>query len=152
MQSAIISDTSCLILLDKIGELHLLNKLYGRIVVTPEIVKEFGKKLPEWFDVKSPVNKTYQRILEASLDLGEASAIALAIEEKDSLLIVDELKGRKFAEQLGLNFTGTLGILIRAKQRGILSSIKPALQKIKQTNFRLSKELEQRILVSVGES
>lgn len=85
--------------------------------------------MPEWFDVKSPVNKTYQRILEASLDLGEASAIALAIEEKDSLLIIDELKGRKFAEQLGLNFTGTLGLLILAKQKGILASIKPALLK-----------------------
>ena len=151
MQSAIISDTSCLILLDKIGELRLLNKLYGRIVLTPEIVREFGKKLPEWFYVKSPVNKTYQRILEASLDLGEASAIALAIEEKDSLLIIDELKGRKFAEQLGLNFTGTLGVLINAKQKGILKTVKPALEKIKQTNFRLTKELEERILMMVGE-
>jgi predicted nucleic acid-binding protein len=151
MQSAIISDTSCLILLDKIGELHLLNKLYSRIVLTPEIVGEFGKKLPEWFDVKSPVNKTYQRILEASLDLGEASAIALAIEEKDSLLIIDELKGRKFAEQLGLNFTGTLGVLINAKQKGILTSVKPAIQKIKETNFRLTRHLEQRILEKAGE-
>jgi predicted nucleic acid-binding protein len=151
MQSAIISDTSCLILLDKIGELHLLNKLYGTIVLTPEIVQEFDKKLPDWFDIKSPVNKTYQRILEASLDLGEASAIALAIEEKDSLLIIDELKGRKFAEQLGLKFTGTLGVLIHAKQKDILKSVKPALDRIKQTNFRLTKELERKVLVIVGE-
>lgn len=151
MQSAIISDTSCLILLDKIGELHLLNKLYGRILLTPEIVNEFGKELPEWFDVKSAINKAYQRALEASLDPGEASAIALAVEEEDSLLIIDELRGRKFAEQLGLNFTGTLGVLINAKQQGILKSVKPALGKIRETNFRLTQELEQRILKMVGE-
>jgi len=151
MQSAIISDTSCLILLDKIGELHLLNKLYGRIIVTPEIAREFGQKLPDWFDIKSPINKVYQKILEASLDLGEASAIALAMEQSDVLLIIDELKGRKFAEQLGLSFTGTFGVLINAKLNGFSESIKPALQKIKQTNFRLTEELEKRILLKAGE-
>jgi predicted nucleic acid-binding protein len=107
MHKVILSDTSCLILLDKIEELHLLTKLFGRITITKEVAEEFSKKLPEWFEVNSPKNKTYQKILEASLDPGEASAIALALEQDDCLLIIDELKGRKYAEQLGIKISRT---------------------------------------------
>ena len=98
MQRVIISDTSCLILLDKIGELNLLNKLFGQVTVTQEIANEFRKELSGWFKIEGPINKTYQKILEASLDKGEASAIAFAIEQEDCLLIIDDLKGRKYAE------------------------------------------------------
>ncbi len=151
MQKVIISDPSCLILLDKIGALHLLNKLFGKITITKEVGEEFNIKLPDWFEISQPENKMYQKILEASLDKGEASAIALAIEHKDCLLIIDELKGRKYAELLGLKITGTLGVLIDAKLSGHLESIKPLLDKIKTTNFRLSKDLEQKALEKSGE-
>jgi predicted nucleic acid-binding protein len=77
MQKVIISDTSCLILLEKIGALFLLPQLFGRIVITPEIANEFITELPVWFSIESPENMTYQRILEASLDRGEASAIPM---------------------------------------------------------------------------
>ena len=111
MQKVIISDTSCLILLDKIGELNLLNKLFGQIIITQEIADEFKEELPDWFKIEQPTNKTYQKILEASLDKGEASAIAFAIEQTDCLLIIDDFRGRKYAEQLGIKITGTLGII-----------------------------------------
>ena len=146
MQRVIISDTSCLILLDKIGELNLLNKLFGQVTVTPEIANEFRKELPDWFKIEEPINKTYQKILEASLDKGEASAIAFAIEQEDCLLIIDDLKGRKYAEQLGIKITGTLGLIIDAKLSGYITSVKPILDKIKQTDFRLSEDLEKRTL------
>ena len=74
----IISDTSCLILLSKIDELSLLEKLSDTIFITPVIQKEFGKDLPSWIKVKKPKNIHYQRILEMDLDRGEASAIALS--------------------------------------------------------------------------
>ena len=83
MQKVIISDTSCIILLDKIGELNLLNRLFGQITVTQEIAEEFKNELPNWFKIEQPANKIYQKILEASLDKGEASAIAYAIEQHD---------------------------------------------------------------------
>ncbi len=83
-----------------------------------------------------------KRILEASLDRGEASAIALAVKQENCLLIIDELKGRKYAEQLGLQISGTLGVLINAKVAGHLKSIKPSLEKMKLTNFRLTPDLE----------
>jgi predicted nucleic acid-binding protein len=151
MQKTIISDTSCIILLDKVNCLPILNKLFGNIIITKEIADEFGKELPKWFEIKSPSNRTYQKILEASLDQGEASAIALAIEQTDCLIIIDDLKGRRYAEQLGLKITGTLGVIIDAKLQGIIPSIRPILEEIKGTNFRLTPDLEQKALTKAKE-
>jgi predicted nucleic acid-binding protein len=146
MQKIIVSDTSCLILLDKIGELNLLHVIFGQITVTKEIASEFKNELPDWCKIEEATNKTYQMILEASLDKGEASAIAFAIEQTDCLLIIDDYKGRKYAAQLGIKITGTLGIIILAKLNGYIDSIKPVLDKIKTTDFRLSEELERKAL------
>jgi predicted nucleic acid-binding protein len=151
MHRTIISDTSCLILLDKIGELSILNKLFGNITTTSEVAEEFGQPLPPWFEIKEPSDKNYQAIIEASVDKGEASAIALAIELDDCLLIIDDLKGRKFANQLGLTIIGTIGVIVDAKLAGIIPSIKPILSKIKSTNFRITEQLELLILKRAGE-
>ena len=72
------------------------------------------------------------------IDRGESSAIALALETPDSTIILDDYKARKIADQLGLIFTGTIGVIIKAKLNGIIPTIKPLLEKIKQTDFRLS--------------
>lgn len=151
MQKIIISDTSCLVLLAKINCIDVLHQLFGTITITQEIADEFENDLPNWFEINNPINKNYQKILEASLDKGEASAIALAIENTDSLLIIDELKGRKYAEKLGLLYTGTLGILIDAKHQGYVPSIKPILESIRATNFRLSEVLEKMVIEKAGE-
>jgi len=90
MQKTIVSDTSCLITLEKIGELELLHKVFGEIIVTNEIAGEYGLELPEWIRVRNPINKNYQQILEASVDKGEASAIALALEAVWKFLKVAE--------------------------------------------------------------
>ena len=151
MHKAIISDTSCIILLAKIEELDLLHKLYGTIITTKEVADEFGLPLPDWFEIKEPADKNYQSIIELSVDKGEASAIALAIEYNDCLLIIDDLKGRKLAHQLGLTIIGTLGIIVDAKLAGIIPSVKPILAKIKQTNFRISEKVELLIVTRAGE-
>ena len=65
MHNAIISDTSCLILLEKIGELELLQKLFGVIVTTQEVADEFGLSLPSWIEIKTPSDKKYQPVTEA---------------------------------------------------------------------------------------
>lgn len=151
MHRTIISDTSCLILLEKIGELSILNKLFGNITTTSEVAEEFGQQLPPWFEIKDPKDKNYQAIIEASVDKGEASAIALAIELDDCLLIIDDLKGRKFAHQLGLTIIGTIGVIVDAKLACIIPSVKPILSKIKSTNFRITEKLELLILKRAGE-
>jgi predicted nucleic acid-binding protein len=151
MQKTIISDTSCLVILEKIKELELLHRLFGTIITTSEIKDEFGLPLPEWVLIKQVKNKNYQSIIEATLDKGEASAIALALELEDCLLIIDDLKGRKFANQLGLKITETFGVLVEAKLSGAIPSIKPILEKIKATNFRIGEQLEALILKKAGE-
>ncbi len=87
----IISDASCLILLYKIDELDLLKGLADKVYITQTIKKEFGKGLPDWIKIKSPTDNHYQEILEMDLDPGEASAIALALEIDNTILIIDDL-------------------------------------------------------------
>ena len=151
MQKVIISDTSCLILLQNIGEIDLLNKLFGTVVTTKEVADEFGLPLPPWIQIHQPLNKRYQSIIEASVHKGEASTIALAIENDNSLLIVDDLKARKFAQNLGINITGTIGIIVDAKLEGVIPSVRVILNKIKQTNFRITPKLELMILEKSNE-
>ncbi len=113
--------------------------------------EEFGQPLPSWFQIRQPGNKNYQLLIESFVDKGEASAIALALESENSLLIIDDRKGRKFARQLGLSIIGTIGIIVDAKLAGIIPSVKPLLAKIKTTNFRITRELELLILQKAGE-
>ena len=152
MPGIIVSDTSCLILLNKIGKVHLLKSLFGKITITKVIADEFDETLPDFIVIKNPVNTEYQRILESTLDRGEASAFALCFEHPDSLLIVDDSKARKEAGRLHIKFTGTLGILLLAKEKGYLNSIREILDKISTINFWLSKKLVNEILEKAGEN
>ncbi|HVV53723.1 MAG TPA: DUF3368 domain-containing protein [Mucilaginibacter sp.] len=152
MRKIIIADTSCLILLHKIGEFDLLRKLYGEILVTSEIRNEFGQELPPWIIVRDPTDQTSLNIISTSVDKGEASAIALALEEHSPLLVLDDKKARRLASSLNLNHTGTLGILIDAKLSGHLESVKPVIKKIRNTNFHISDHLERKILILSGET
>lgn len=101
MPATIVSDTSCLILLEKIDELRLLQQLFGQVLITPIVAAECGNGLPGCINVQDPIDKKNQFILEAALDKGEASSIALALEKESSLLIIDDWKGRRLAKQLG---------------------------------------------------
>ncbi len=120
MHKIVISDTSCLILFHKIGELDLLRKVYDSVSTTPEVAKEFLEELPDW---------------------GEASAIALAKEMESPLLLLDDLKARKLAKKLNLRVTGTLGIIHKAKQIGAIEKVKPLIEKLQATNFRISENI-----------
>jgi predicted nucleic acid-binding protein len=151
MLKVVISDTSCLIILSKIGHLDLLHKIYNQVNTTPEIADEFGEPLLNWIEIKSVTDNLRQQILETQIDKGESSAIALALEITNTTLILDDLKARKIAKQLGLNITGTLGIIIKAKLEGIIPSIKPLPEDIKNTNFRISAELELQALKEAKE-
>lgn len=147
MPKVVIADTSCLIVLSNIEQLKILRQLYGNIVTTPDVEREYGETLPDWVEINYPKDKTRQVLLELQLDKGESSAIALALEIPDSILIIDDYKARKIAEQLQLKITGTLGILIKAKQRGFLKSIMPIVKKLKSSGFRISDDLENDIKI-----
>jgi predicted nucleic acid-binding protein len=151
MRKTIVSDTSCFIVLTNIGELELLHKVYGQIITTLDIVTEYGEALPEWVEIVAVKDKYRQQLLEMQIDRGESSAIALALETPGSTIILDDYKARKIADQLGLMFTGTIGVIIKAKLSGIIPSIKPFLEKMKQTDFRLSIDVELQALREANE-
>ena len=151
MPKTIISDTSCFIILSNIGELNLLQKVYGQIITTIEIATEFGEQLPDWVSIQQVTDKYRQPLLEMQIDKGESSAIALALETPNCTIILDDYKARKIADQLGLHFTGTIGVIVKAKLNGVIPSIKPILSKIRTTDFRLSLELELLALKEAGE-
>jgi len=151
MPSVIVSDTSCLILFYKIEELDLLKKLFGRLHITKTVQKKFNQPIPDWIEVVE-LTTDLQKGLSSYLDKGEATAISLAAEYENSLLIIDEIKGRKAAKEMGISVTGSLGVLVAAKNNGHIQTVKPLIEKIQKTNFRISGELIERVLDNVNES
>jgi predicted nucleic acid-binding protein len=145
----VIADTTCFILLENIGEFNLLRSLFTKIITTTTIAEEFGSPLPEWIEIRKPKNISFQNSLD--IDAGEASAITLALESQNALLILDDNKGRKTAERLNLLYTGTLGIILKAKNVGIIPSVKPIIQKIQGTNFRFSQKVLEEIYALANE-
>jgi predicted nucleic acid-binding protein len=151
MPELVIADTSCLIVLQNIGELDLLHELYTVVYTTAEVAQEFGEPMPKWIIIQNPIETERQKSIQQEVDKGEASAIALALEFPKSIVILDDFKARKLAQSLGLHITGTLGVLIKAKKLGKISSVKEILKKLKESNFRFTFTLEQRILRESGE-
>ena len=149
---AVITDASCLIALTRMDALDLLRQLYAKLIVTDDIYSEFGEPLPEWIGIKTVINKKYQQLLELHLDKGESSAIALAMEIEDVLLIVDDLKARKEAKRLGLPITGTLGVLYAAKQKGLIPALKPYVETLQSVGFRIAPNIVMELLTLCGEN
>jgi len=90
------------------------------------VLKEYNDSIPDWISVINPKTNVHNE-LAGYLDLGEASSIALAYEHEGSLIIIDEIKGRKAARELAMKVTGSLGILIAAKRNGYLEVVKPVI-------------------------
>jgi predicted nucleic acid-binding protein len=112
----VISDASPLIALADIEELEILQLLYQRIVITDIVRAEIIADLPDWIEVSTEYDLKQLQILELELDKGEASAIALALENPESRIILDERKGRAVAKRLGLKVTGTLTMVLGMQQ------------------------------------
>lgn len=147
---AIIADTSCLILFDKINRLTIIQKTFPELIVTPEVADEFGD-LPEWISIMQRTDQHQFREIAKNLGKGEAGSIALALELPKSLLIIDERKGRRVAQGLKIEIIGSLGVLIKAKEKGVISSVREVLNLIDKTNFRISELIKERVLKEAGE-
>jgi len=142
----IISNTSCLIVLDNIGMLDVLKELYGKVFITEEVSKEFGKTVPDWIEVRKVSDNKYLKLMKNFVDLGEASTIALAVETDDIVIILDDLKARKLAQKLNLKITGTIGVLVKARKRNIITSTQEVLNRLRNEGFRISNEIEKEFL------
>jgi predicted nucleic acid-binding protein len=146
MHEIVITDTSTLILFHKIGELSLLKEVYGQIYTTREVADEFGEKLPEWIIISQVKELKYKDLLKTQIDIGEASVIALAAEYDKKLILLDDLKARKLAKQLNLKISGALGVIHKAKALDIINKVKPLINKLLKTDFRISQEIVDEIL------
>lgn len=145
MSENAVSNSSCLIALEKIGRLDLLSKVFDTVNIPPAVQSELGQKT-DWLIVKTVENKAVVNSLKTQIGDGESEAIALAIEMADVLLVLDDKKARRIAKQLGLNVIGTVGLLLRAKNRGILTEIKPMLDALQAVGFRIAAALYQEAL------
>ncbi len=150
MNKIIISDTSCLIALTKIEKLDLLQSLYQEIVITKEVYAEFGGTLPKWIIITEVKNKSKQKELENRLDLGEASSIALALENKNTTLIIDEIKGRKIAQSLNIDIIGTIGVILLSEKHGLIKDVTGTLLRLVNRGFRVSNKLLDKIIEKYG--
>jgi predicted nucleic acid-binding protein len=141
MPSVVISDASTIIGLDNITSLDLLKRLYRKIEITTIVKEEVSIELPDWITINDNYSKNVFRSLVPSLERGEASSIALALEADDALLIIDERKGRIHAKRLGIRITGVVGVIIRAKNENIIESGKKKLDQLIAQGFRLSDQI-----------
>ncbi len=107
MPKIIIADTSFLIAIEKLELFDQIRDLYNEIFITKTIAAEFGHPLPDWVKIQEPFNPKINHILSFILDKGEASAIALAFDFTEIMLIIAELKARKEALKFGFRITGT---------------------------------------------
>ncbi|MGJ3246845.1 MAG: DUF3368 domain-containing protein [Elainellaceae cyanobacterium] len=160
----IISNTSPISNLLRIGQLPLLKQLYERVIIPESVYEEiraletFGidtSWLPhtDWIVIQTVYNQALAKELKDQLDPGEADAIALAIELKADRLLIDERLGRQVAQQHGLRVTGLLGVLVAAKQNNLISELKPILDElIFRSKFRVHPDLYEQILQDVGET
>ena len=148
----VITDASCFILLDKIDAFFVLNDLFSSVITTPEIAAEYGKRLPAWIDVKAVQNRDLLYTYANSIDIGGASAMTLANEIHADMIILDDSAARKFAAKLNLHIAGSVGLLLEAKKNGIILEIRPYLDKIQETNFRISATLINNILIAAKEN
>lgn len=160
MMPAVVN-TSPIILLDKVRRLELLVQLYGIPVVPPAVVTELRAKpgaslrgidpFLQSVEIKQPANALLVRALSADLGAGEAEAISLAAEVPGSLLVMDDGEGRRMARALGLPVTGTAGILVEAKVRGLLPAIAPLLDQLVTEGLWLSETMRRAVLDAAGE-
>ena len=157
----IISDTTPIISLIIINRIDLLEKLFGEVIVPEAVFRELTTnsvftneaeivKKSSFLKTTAVQNRKSLEILQAAsgLDDGESEAIILADELKSDVLIIDERKGRKVAQNLGIKITGTVGVLIQAHDEKMISTedIKTYLDQLKDSNIRLSDSLIQEAL------
>ncbi len=151
---AVVSDSGPLIAFERIQQLQLLPALFTRILIPPAVEKEVAclRKLPRWVLVQPLAQPPRLGRLGLSLGAGEREAIGLSLEIAASRLLVDDKAARRLAKSLQLPVIGTLGLLLAAKRRGFLPTVRPCLEALQDASFYLTPDLYARILADAGEA
>ena len=159
----VISDTSPVSNLIIIGRLEILKGVFEEIVIPPSVESEierlsdFSISLSSyhqsvWIRKAKPNNEEEVKKLMNEIDEGESEAIVLAIEMGADFLLIDERIGTKKAREKGLKTIGLLGVLIKAKQKGIIEKVEPVLDElIRKAGFWIGEKLKERVLKEANE-
>jgi predicted nucleic acid-binding protein len=158
----VICDVSPIQYLHQTGLLDLLRLRYGAITIPVAVAAELregtlrGVDLPaidalEWVQVRQPVGRLLLPIV-ADLGAGEREVLALGTETPDSVVILDDALARRYARMLNLTLTGTLGVLLKAKEAGLLPAVTPVLDRLEHLRFRVDPETRQAVLRLAGEA
>ena len=153
----VVSDTTPISELTKVGYLNLLRDLFGQVVIPQEVYAELmtGSHSAKvivprlnWLEVREVGDTQQLKVLqlESNLDLGEVAAIILAEELKATQLLIDERAARRIALARQLPVIGTVGILVLAKQRGLIESVKTILDAMIGKGTRIGERLYQQAL------
>ena len=159
---AVISNTSPIQYLYQTDTVSLLPELFGTVCVPGAVVAELETGLARsvplpnachlpWLDVR-PVKEPALLPLVNRLGDGEREVLALGLESPGALLLLDDLDARRQASALGLKVSGTLGVLLLAKERGKLDSVRPVVDKLDRLGFRLGPTTRETVLQMAGES
>ncbi|TVQ58320.1 MAG: DUF3368 domain-containing protein [Spirulina sp. DLM2.Bin59] len=159
----IVSNTSPISNLASVGQLSLLQEIYGTILIPSAVREELlderagetvitAVQAATWLEVHSVQNQKLVAELITRINIGEAEAIALAVEVGARRLLIDERLGRQSAKNVGLKITGVLGILLFAKRLNLISAVQPIMNDLTtQANFRISSQLYADILSEANE-
>ena len=159
----IVSDTSAINNLAAIESLYLLQQLYETIVIPDAVYRELtNPNFPvagatevqtlQWIQTRSVGDRTIVEALSNELDLGEAEAIALALELKADQVLIDERRGRLVAARLNIGYIGILGILVEAKSQKLIPAVKPLLDALRdRAGFWIAAPLYNSVLQLVEE-
>ena len=158
MHSRIVINTGPLITLARIDALDLPGRLPLEFICPSEVRTELDEGLraghpdvrPDWLRTVS-LNTPLSPLAAFTLDSGESAVIQLALEQKIAWVCIDEWKGRRAALAAGLRVTGVLGLLGQAKKHGIVSAVRPFIQKAHAAGIRYDAVLVARFLDAVGE-
>jgi len=159
----VVSNTTPLIGLASIERFDLLPQLFGAVNIPQAVYDEaylaghatgtvkYEVPAADWIKTVAVKDRLAVEVLLDELDLGEAETIVLARELAADWVLMDERKGRRKLAQLGVRKIGTLGILLKAKQVGLLPVIRPEIERLHQQGFSLSQTVIEAVLQKAGE-
>ena len=158
----VVTDSTVLIGLAKLGRLTLLKEIFSKISIPEEVFKEAverGKdksgsdliRESSWIEKRTVKDKRQVNFLTGNLDRGEAEVLVLAGEIEADLILLDEGKARKAATIAGFHVMGLLGLFILAKNIGLIHEVRPLINELMAKNFRLSNRVIGEALKKAGE-
>lgn len=151
----VVSDTSPISALLQIGRAELLRDLFQTVCIPRAVYDElarFHSVIPAFIEVRDVLDRTRVQVLQSDLDVGEAEAIVLAMQMKADHLLIDERRGRVAAAAAGVPVIGLLGVLLLARHRSLITSLKDCLVDLQsKAGFYLSPTLVEKALAAVGE-